>query len=82
MLCNYSISTFKRKFRSIYATSPQKWFLQRKMQLAADLLKHPDERPGVVYQKIGYENHSSFTQYFKQYYGMTPRKYRDLNVQP
>jgi AraC-like DNA-binding protein len=81
-LCNSSISTFKRRFKNIYATSPQKWFLQRKMQFAADLLKHPDERPGVVYQKIGYENHSSFTQSFKQYYGMTPKKYRDLNVQP
>jgi len=81
-LCNSSMSTFKRRFKRIYNTSPQKWLLLRKLQFAAELLKHPDQRPGIIYQKIGYENHSSFTQSFKQHYGMTPRQYQDLNVKP
>jgi len=79
-LCNCSLSTFKRRFKSIYNLPPQKWLLEQKMQLAADLLKHPQEKPGIVYQKVGYENHSSFTQSFKKQYGMTPREYQERNL--
>ena len=78
-LCHCSPSTFKRKFRKIYGLPPQRWLLEKKMQLAADLLKHPDEKPGLVYQQIGYENHSSFTQSFKRQYGMTPKEYQEQN---
>lgn len=83
-LCNSSISTFKRRFKNSYGTSPRKWLLQQKMEFAAGLLRHPEERPGIVYQKLGYENHSSFTQSFKQHYGVTPKEYQDqnMNVKP
>ncbi|HWK06664.1 MAG TPA: AraC family transcriptional regulator [Puia sp.] len=79
-LCHCSPSTFKRKFKSIYGLPPQKWLLEQKMQLAADLLRHPHERPGQVYQQVGYENHSSFTQSFKKQYGMTPKEYQEQNL--
>jgi AraC-like DNA-binding protein len=35
-LCHMSTSTFKRKFNEIYQTSPQKWLLARRLELAAD----------------------------------------------
>ncbi len=79
-LCNCSLSTFKRKFRNIYHLPPQKWLLEQKMLLAADLLKHPQEKPGIVFQKVGYANHSSFTQSFKKQYGMTPKEYQERNL--
>ena len=79
-LCNTSVSTFKRKFFRIYGTSPQKWLTQQKMRIAANLLKHPHERPGSVYEKIGYENQSSFILAFKKQYGMTPREYQQANL--
>jgi AraC-like DNA-binding protein len=79
-LCNTSLSTFKRNFRKIYSSSPQKWLLQRKLAIAADLLKHPDQRPGGIYEKVGYENHSSFTQAFKKQYGLTPSAYQEQNL--
>lgn len=75
-LCNCSLSTFKRKFKKIYGFPPQKWLLEKKMQLAADLLRHSGEKPALVYQRIGYESHSSFTQSFKRQYGMTPKEYQ------
>jgi AraC-like DNA-binding protein len=75
-LCNISPSTFKRRFQRIYHTSPQKWFIEQKMKLAAELLKHPQERPGQVFLKIGYENHSSFSETFKQLYGLSPKDYQ------
>lgn len=75
-LCNVSLSTFKRRFQKIYGTSPSKWMLQRKMEIARDLLQHHREKPSEVYQKIGYENHSSFAQSFKQTYGLTPKEFQ------
>lgn len=75
-LCNMSLSTFKRKFARVYGISPNKWLLQKRMELAADLLLHQREKPSEVYHKVGYENHSSFTQSFKQVYGVTPSDFQ------
>jgi AraC family transcriptional regulator, exoenzyme S synthesis regulatory protein ExsA len=79
-LCNTSLSTFKRRFFKIYGTSPQKWLIQQRMKVAANLLKHPHERPGMVYEKVGYENQSSFILAFKNQYGITPKEYQRINL--
>ena len=81
-LCNMSLSSFKRRFNRLYGSSPIKWLVEQKMQIAADLLKDPIERPSLVFEKIGYESHSSFTQAFKQHFRITPKEYREqkLNV--
>ena len=78
-LCNMSLSTFKRRFARLYSTTPSKWLLQRRMEQAAALL-NGREKPSDVYLKVGYENHSSFTQSFKQAYGMTPREFQQRRV--
>lgn len=79
-LCNTSLSSFKRRFFKIYAMSPKKWIIQRKIELAAKLLIHPDECAGTVYEKVGYESHASFTKAFKQHFGLTPNNYRQANL--
>ena len=75
-MCNISLSTFKRRFVKIYGTSPSKWFLQRRMEMAKKLLSHYNERPGEIYYKVGYENHSSFSETFKQTFGLTPSAFQ------
>jgi len=81
-LCNTSVSTFKRRFVKIYGSSPNKWMIQKRMEMAANLLKHGNEKPSDIYYKVGYENLSSFIQSFKQVYGVTPKEYQSqsLNV--
>jgi AraC family transcriptional regulator, exoenzyme S synthesis regulatory protein ExsA len=81
-LCNLSLSTFKRRFAKIFQTSPNKWILQKRMEMAKELLQHHGEKPGEIFHKIGYENHSSFTKSFKQAYGITPQDFqrKHLNV--
>jgi AraC-like DNA-binding protein len=81
-LCNMSMSTFKRKFFKIYGTSPVQWLLKQRLQLAASLLDNPAEKPGIVFEKVGYGNHSSFSQAFKKQFGITPTEYqeRKMNV--
>jgi AraC-like DNA-binding protein len=75
-LCNTSPSTFKRRFTRLYGTSPVKWLVEQKIRMAADLLRNPVEKPGLVFEKVGYENHSSFTQAFKQQFKITPKEYQ------
>jgi AraC-like DNA-binding protein len=79
-LCNMSLSTYKRKFQKVYGTSPARWFLQKRMEQAAGLLLVQGEKPGEIYHKLGYENHSSFTQSFKQVYGVTPSEYQQRKL--
>jgi len=75
-LCNLSLSTFKRKFEKMYGDSPIRWILQKRMEIAKDLLQHHHQKPSEVYHKVGYENHSSFTKSFRQIYGLTPKNFQ------
>lgn len=79
-LCNTSLSTFTRRFTKIYKLSPRKWFLQRRMTMARDLLLHHREKPADVYHKVGYENHSSFSHSFRQTFGISPKDFRQQNL--
>lgn len=80
-LCHTSISTFKRKFLKIYHQTPSKYFLQQKMEFAKSLLLQ-NKNPSEVFHKVGYQNHSSFTQSFKQVYGITPKQFQQQNLDP
>jgi AraC-like DNA-binding protein len=81
-LCNMSLSSFKRNFAKIFGTSPQKWLLEQRMQIAAQMLKNSGSKVGEIYMELGYESLSSFIQSFKQAYGVTPKQYQQesLNV--
>jgi AraC-like DNA-binding protein len=81
-LSNTTRSTFKRRFASIYGTSPNKWFLEKRMQKAAQMLKGGNFSASEIYMELGYENLSSFIKSFKQIYGTTPKQYQlnSLNV--
>lgn len=74
-LCNMSIPTFKRKFDSIYKTSPAKWMQERRLEMAAGKIKLRNAKPGDLYLEAGYSSHSAFSQAFKSYYGVSPSDY-------
>lgn len=74
-LCNMSLPTFKRKFTALYHTSPARWMQQRRLEAAAQLLNTQKVRPADVYLTAGYDNHSSFSKAFKEYYGIAPKDY-------
>jgi AraC-like DNA-binding protein len=75
-LCNMSLSTFKRRFATLYGTSPSRWLLERRMEKAAALLRHAERNVSELAEELGYENLSSFIQSFKQFYGVTPKQYQ------
>jgi AraC family transcriptional regulator, exoenzyme S synthesis regulatory protein ExsA len=75
-LCNVSLSTFKRKFTAIFNDSPTNWIRQKRMEHAAFLLKYNKERVSDIYLRLGYDNHSSFSQSFKSVFGISPKEYQ------
>ncbi|OCK50278.1 transcriptional regulator [Chryseobacterium sp. CBo1] len=79
-LCNTSVSTFKRKFIKLYNEIPSKYFLKKKMEIAKSLLLK-DKNPSEIYYKIGYENHSSFSKSFKQFYGISPKHFQQQKIE-
>lgn len=78
-LCHMSVSTFKRRFESVYGMGPSRWFHVRRMQQAAMLLRHGSVRASDIHVELGYENLSSFIQAFKKEFGMTPGAYQGQN---
>lgn len=74
-LCNMSLSTFKRKFAGIYFTSPYKWFLQKKMERAKQILQLASNNPSELYIQLGYNNEMNFIHAFKRHFGKTPKEF-------
>ena len=77
-LTNMSTSSFKRTFKKHFQSSPGKWFREKRLEHAAFLLRNKSKRPSDIYQEIGYENLSNFTQAFKIKFGVTPKKYQTV----
>ena len=65
-LCNMSVSTFKRHFLKYYKTSPQKWFLSKRMEYAKTLLEK-GIRPTEIFKTVGYSTLSNFLKAYKAY---------------
>ena len=74
-LCDMSISKFKREFEKYYSESPIKWFQNKRLEYARQLLDQEQKSPSEVYFKVGYENLSSFIQAYKTKYGVTPKQH-------
>lgn len=73
-LCNMSASTFKRKFISIYQKSPGKWFQQKRLNKARELLFNNKATPSEIYMEFGYDSLSNFSTAFKNEFGYSPKQ--------
>ena len=71
-LCNMSLSTFKRIFKSKYNASPGKWFQDNRLLRAKEILKKGELTPSEIYFDIGYGNLSNFSIAFKNKFGISP----------
>jgi AraC-like DNA-binding protein len=75
-ISNMSVSKFKREFEKHFRSSPSKWFQEKRLEHAAFLLKNNSKRPSDIFEEIGYETLSNFTQAFKLKFGLTPKQYQ------
>jgi len=81
MLTNSSVSTFKRKFRQIFGTTPAKYRLELKLKKVADLLKTSDTPINVLGYECGFDSPEHLSRTFKKQYKVSPSQYRmDFSV--
>ena len=71
-LTGRSVATFRRDFKKIYNTTPQKWLTEKRLQLAHYQIREKQRKPNEVYIETGFENLSHFSFAFKSYYGYPP----------
>ena len=65
-----------RSFKKKYGKTISEYILEKRMNLAGELLKRQDLTITMVSDSVGYGNYSYFTEQFKKVYGMTPREYQ------
>lgn len=76
LITNTSRSTFKRKFKEIYGTTPAKYRIERNTEKVAQLLKVTDKSVSEIGYECGFSSPSHLTRSFKHRFGLTPSDYR------
>lgn len=74
-LSGRSLSSFRRDFRTFYATTPQQWLKDRRLEKALHLLAENDISVTSLAYEVGYENTSCFIKAFKKKVGQPPKQY-------
>ena len=74
-IANYtgrSLATFKRDFKKISDLTPQKWLIQKRLEVAHDLIKNHRKKITEVCFDVGFKNLSHFSKIYKSTFGYSP----------
>jgi AraC family transcriptional regulator len=74
--CGLSLSHFSRAFRRSAGTSPHRWLLRRRVELAKERLRDPKLRLSEVALSCGFADQSHFTRVFNDLFGTSPGAWR------
>lgn len=77
---NISSSKLKADFKLVYGTSMLQYNIEKKMQLAMQLILNTDMQIKYITQEVGYESHSKFSATFKKKFGKLPSEVRLVSV--
>jgi len=73
---NLSVSSFKREFAKIYHDTPANYIKAKKLEKAAGLLRHSDQRITEIAFDCGFNDLANFTKSFTSKYSINPTSYR------
>ncbi len=76
-LNHMSVSSFKRKFKNLYRTTPAKYMREAKLKKSAELLKHSEHSITSISIELGYKDVASFSAAFKSHFQCSPSQYRN-----
>lgn len=71
-MANMSLSKFKRLFKKVFGTTPYRYCLNNKMEIARETLQKEDYSVSETGFMIGYSNLSQFSKAFKNHFGYLP----------
>ena len=75
-LCGMSLSSFNRKFKSIFGTSPTKYIVSKRLEKAQTLLATTDLRISDIAFDVGFNDIGYFSKTFRNYYSISPSDFR------
>ena len=75
-LSNMSVSTFKRKFKSLIGESPGFYIRNKRLNWASSQLKATDKPISEISFDAGFGDPNYFSKVFTKYSGISPSKYR------
>lgn len=78
-LCGLERSYLTRMFKNVTGHSPQEYLLSYRMKMAKHLLKDTRFTVEHVANSVGYTDPFSFSKSFKNYTGVSPRRFRKLS---
>lgn len=73
-LTGRSLTTFKKDFKKVFHTTPQKWLTKKRLDLAHYQIFEGKQKPSAVYFEAGFENLSHFSFAFKKQFGYNPTR--------
>jgi len=71
-----SISTFKREFKKHFNETPARWVLNKRLDLAKELLENTSMAITEISMECGFENPTHFSRVFKDKTGVAPLQFR------
>jgi AraC-like DNA-binding protein len=69
-----SLTTFKRDFKKLSPLSPQKWIIQKRLEVAQQKLRNGDKKVSDVCFEVGFKNLSHFSRVYRTTFGTAPSK--------
>jgi AraC-like DNA-binding protein len=69
-----SLTTFKRDFKKISPLSPQKWLIQKRLEVAQQKLRNGNRKVSDVCFEVGFKNLSHFSNAYRKAFGTAPSK--------
>jgi len=73
---HYSTQYISQRVKHATGLSFSQFLLQRRMQIATELLKSTDKKIKIISAEVGYNNDENFIRTFKRENGMPPAKFR------
>ena len=77
---NMSVSSFKRKFKEIFDSSPGQYIQAKRLEKAAELLSTTNSRLSDVCFDCGFGDYSNFSKAFSKKYGQSPSEYQKQHL--
>ena len=75
-LCDMSLSSFKRRFKTVFDDTPASYFRNKRLEKAAQMLQFSDSRITDICFDCGFPSVDSFSRAFKQKFGTSPSGFR------
>ena len=78
--CHCSRSSFEKKFRRLFGSSPGQYLLKLRLSAAETMLRTTDDSCAQIAETCGFANQFIFSRLFSKRYGICPRTYRNLKI--